>query len=62
MGCLLKSSVCCQGLAIVPDILAWFTRQNNWLGWLAFTGLYASVVALYLPAIVLVVGAGFVFG
>ncbi|KAK9812227.1 hypothetical protein WJX73_005602 [Symbiochloris irregularis] len=51
-----------RGFSIVPKLLLWFTHQNSWLGWLAFTGVYASAVALYLPAIALVIGAGFVFG
>ena len=44
------------------DILRFFQRQNNWLGWLYFTLLYCVNVALFLPGIVLILGAGFIFG
>jgi len=51
-----------QGLTVFGDILRFFQRQNNWLGWLYFTLLYSVNVALFLPGIVLILGAGFVFG
>jgi len=51
-----------QGLTVFGDILKFFQRQNNWLGWLYFTLLYCVNVALFLPGIVLILGAGFIFG
>ena len=51
-----------QGITVFGEILNFFHNQNNWLGWLCFLGLYCVNVALFLPGIVLILGAGFVFG
>lgn len=51
-----------KGVTVFSDILAWFQARNNWGGWGMFLGLYTVVVALFLPGVVLIVGAGFVFG
>ena len=48
-----------QGLG---GVMLWFERQNNWVGWAEFLGVYTAVVALYLPGLPLIMGAGFVFG
>ena len=48
-----------QGLG---GVVSWFERQNNWIGWVEFLVLYCAVVALYLPGIMFILGAGYVFG
>jgi uncharacterized membrane protein YdjX (TVP38/TMEM64 family) len=39
-----------------------FEARNNWAGWGIFIGMYTGMVALFLPAVVFIAGAGFVFG
>jgi hypothetical protein len=51
-----------QGVSVFGDILTWFQKQNNFAGWFSFTLLYCLNISLFLPGIVLVLGAGFVFG
>lgn len=51
-----------QGFTVFGDLLRFFQRQNNWIGWFSFLGLYCVNVALFMPGIVLILGAGFVFG
>jgi uncharacterized membrane protein YdjX (TVP38/TMEM64 family) len=51
-----------QGFAVFGDILTWFQQQNNWGGWAIFLAMYTVNVALLLPGIILILGAGFVFG
>ena len=50
------------GPATLTSLLAWFQARSGWGGWGAFLGVYTAVVALLLPAVWLVLGAGFVFG
>jgi uncharacterized membrane protein YdjX (TVP38/TMEM64 family) len=54
--------LCLQGFTVFNDILRFFQRQNNWMGWLIFTIFYCANVSLFLPGLVLILGAGFVFG
>lgn len=51
-----------QGFTVFGDILIWFQNQNNWAGWAIFLAMYTANVSLLLPGIVLILGAGFVFG
>jgi uncharacterized membrane protein YdjX (TVP38/TMEM64 family) len=51
-----------SGQAKLVALLAWFQKRNGWAGWGIFLGVYTAVVALLLPAVWLVLGAGFVFG
>eukprot|EP00884_Botryococcus_braunii_P002783 jgi/Botrbrau1/12505/Bobra.0169s0048.5 len=51
-----------KGVSVFGDILSWFQKQNNFVGWFSFTVLYCLNISLFLPGIVLVLGAGFVFG
>ena len=44
------------------DIIVWFEKQNNWIGWTCFTLLYMINIAILLPGIFMILGAGFVFG
>ncbi|KAK9819408.1 hypothetical protein WJX74_000272 [Apatococcus lobatus] len=51
-----------KGLKVLGDILHWFEKRNNWVGWSCFLLLYCVDVALFLPGLVLILAAGFVFG
>lgn len=51
-----------KGFGFFGDLLAWFQRHNGWAGWGIFVGMYTAMVALFLPGVVLILGAGFVFG
>jgi uncharacterized membrane protein YdjX (TVP38/TMEM64 family) len=51
-----------RGFSIFGDILHWFKRHNSWGGWGIFIGMYTGVVALFMPGVVFMMGAGFVFG
>jgi uncharacterized membrane protein YdjX (TVP38/TMEM64 family) len=51
-----------SGQASLAALLAWFQQRSGWGGWGIFLGVYTAVVALLLPAVWLVLGAGFVFG
>ncbi len=51
-----------QGLSIFGKLLEWFQNQNNWAGWAIFLAMYTANVSLLLPGIVLILGAGFIFG
>ncbi|BDA41533.1 probable Golgi apparatus membrane protein tvp38 [Coccomyxa sp. Obi] len=51
-----------KGFTVFGDILTWFQNQNNWAGWAIFLAMYTANVSLLLPGIVLILGAGFVFG
>ena len=51
-----------QGFKVLGDILHWFEKRNNWVGWSCFLLLYCVDVALFLPGLVLILAAGFVFG
>ncbi|KAI7841423.1 hypothetical protein COHA_004818 [Chlorella ohadii] len=50
------------GFGFFGDLLTWFQRHNGWAGWGIFVGMYTAMVALFLPGVVLILGAGFVFG
>ena len=56
------SPLCLQGFKIFGALLRWFQKQNNWRGWGIFLAIYCANVALFLPGVVLILGAGFVFG
>jgi uncharacterized membrane protein YdjX (TVP38/TMEM64 family) len=43
-------------------ILRWFQRRNSWGGWGVFVGMYTLLVALFIPGVAFIMGAGFVFG
>lgn len=51
-----------KGFSIFGVILRWFQARNNWGGWGIFVGMYTGLVALFLPGVVFIMGAGFVFG
>lgn len=51
-----------QGFSIFGTMLAWFEKQNNWKGWALFLPVYTVNVALFLPGVIFILGAGFVFG
>lgn len=51
-----------KGIGIFGEILGWFKNHNGWAGWGAFLGMYTGIVALFLPGVVFIMGAGFVFG
>lgn len=51
-----------QGFSVFGDLLRWFQARNNWAGWGMFLGMYTALVALFLPGVVFIMGAGFVFG
>lgn len=51
-----------KGFGFFGDLLSWFQRHNGWAGWGIFVGMYTAMVALFLPGVVLILGAGFVFG
>jgi hypothetical protein len=51
-----------QGFSVFGSILRWFQARNNWGGWGIFLGMYLVVVALFLPGVLLIMGAGFIFG
>ncbi|KAL4428039.1 hypothetical protein ABPG75_002128 [Micractinium tetrahymenae] len=51
-----------KGFGFFGDVLSWFQRHNGWGGWGIFVGMYTAVVALFLPGVVLILGAGFIFG
>lgn len=53
---------CAQGVTVFKDIIVWFEKQNNWIGWTCFTLLYMINIAVLLPGIFMILGAGFVFG
>lgn len=44
------------------EVLHWFQARNNLTGWCAFLVLYTVTVAVFLPGVVLIMGAGLVFG
>ncbi|KAL4858718.1 TVP38/TMEM64 family membrane protein [Chlorella vulgaris] len=54
--------VAVKGFGFFGDILLWFQRHNGWAGWGIFVGMYTATVALFLPGVILILGAGFVFG
>lgn len=58
----LKGTEYAQGFTVFGDILTWFQKQNNWVGWAIFLAMYTANVSLLLPGIVLILGSGFVFG
>ncbi len=51
-----------QGFSIFGTMLSWFEKQNNWKGWAVFLPVYTANVALFLPGVIFILGAGFVFG
>ncbi len=51
-----------QGVTVFRDIIRWFEKQNNWIGWTCFTLLYCLNIAILLPGILFILAAGFVFG
>ena len=51
-----------QGFTVFGDILNFFQHRNNWVGWTCFLLLYTANISLFLPGILLIMGAGFVFG
>jgi uncharacterized membrane protein YdjX (TVP38/TMEM64 family) len=50
------------GFAIFGRILHWFKKRNGWGGWGVYVGFYTAVVTLFIPGVVFIMGAGFVFG
>ncbi|KAL3136439.1 hypothetical protein ABBQ38_005694 [Trebouxia sp. C0009 RCD-2024] len=51
-----------KGFSIFGTMLAWFEKQNNWKGWALFLPVYTVNVAVFLPGVIFILGAGFVFG
>lgn len=51
-----------HGFGVFGRILAWFQKHNGWAGWGIFIPMYIGVVALFIPGVVFMTGAGFVFG
>lgn len=51
-----------KGFSIFGTMLRWFEKQNNWKGWAVFLPVYTVNVALFLPGVIFILGAGFVFG
>ena len=51
-----------HGFSIFPRILEWFKKRSGWGGWGAYLGIYTAIVALFIPGVVFIMGAGFVFG
>lgn len=51
-----------KGFSIFGTMLGWFEKQNNWKGWAVFLPVYTVNVALFLPGVIFILGAGFVFG
>jgi hypothetical protein len=51
-----------QGVTFFGELLDFFEAQNNWIGWVIFLGVYCLNISLFLPGLVLILGAGFVFG
>ncbi len=51
-----------HGFSIFPAILEWFKKRSGWGGWGAYLGIYTAIVALFIPGVVFIMGAGFVFG
>ena len=51
-----------HGFSIFGSILAWFKQRSGWGGWGVFIGFYTGVVALFMPGVVFIMGAGFIFG
>lgn len=51
-----------QGVTVFKDIIHWFEKQNNWMGWTCFMLLYCLNIAILLPGILWILAAGFVFG
>lgn len=62
MGTLVGVMIAQGGTATLTALLAWFQKRSGWAGWGIFLGVYTAVVALLLPAVWMVLGAGFVFG
>lgn len=50
-----------KGMNAFSGALDWLQRRNNAVGFLAFTAAYCVNVSLFLPGVVFVLGAGFVF-
>ncbi len=51
-----------HGFSVFPRILEWFKSRSGWGGWGAYLGIYTAIVALFIPGVVFIMGAGFVFG
>lgn len=51
-----------QGFSIFGTMLGWFEKQNNWKGWAVFLPVYTVNVALFLPGVIFILAAGFIFG
>lgn len=51
-----------HGFSVFPRILEWFKKRSGWGGWGAYLGIYTAIVALFIPGVVFIMGAGFVFG
>lgn len=51
-----------KGFSVFGAILRWFQRRNSWGGWGVFVGMYTLLVALFIPGVAFIMGAGFVFG
>ncbi|KAK9846466.1 hypothetical protein WJX81_004574 [Elliptochloris bilobata] len=51
-----------KGVTVFKDIIHWFEKQNNWIGWTCFTLLYCLNISILLPGILFILAAGFVFG
>jgi uncharacterized membrane protein YdjX (TVP38/TMEM64 family) len=51
-----------HGFGVFGRILAWFQKHNGWAGWGIFIPMYIGVVALFIPGVIFITGAGFVFG
>lgn len=51
-----------KGFSFIPQLLHWFERRNTWGGWGIFIGMFTGLIALFVPGIVFITGAGYVFG
>lgn len=51
-----------KGFSIFGTMLGWFEKQNNWKGWAVFLPVYTVNVALFLPGVIFILAAGFIFG
>lgn len=50
------------GFSIYGNILRWFKQRGGWGVWGIYIGLYTVLVAIFIPGVVFIMGAGFVFG
>jgi hypothetical protein len=43
---------------VFGDILTFFEKRNNWVGWACFLLMYTANISLFMPGILLMMGAG----